>query len=145
MNWQHKVTLVPSSLLPDSVRLVNGSNRCSGRLEVKSNQIWSSVCETDFDQQDAEVVCRELGCGAPKVLLGALYGEPEAPMWSREFKCDGHESALLDCDSSPLTRNTCPPGKTVGLACSGKAASVVLALFSFFIYRIGPNIRRPRL
>ncbi|XP_023207454.1 CD5 antigen-like [Xiphophorus maculatus] len=49
----------------DSVRLVQGTNRCSGRLEVKTDQSWSSVCEKDFDLQDAEVVCREIGCGPP--------------------------------------------------------------------------------
>ncbi|XP_068580872.1 scavenger receptor cysteine-rich type 1 protein M130-like [Cebidichthys violaceus] len=108
----------------DSVRLVNGTSLCSGRLEVKSNQSnqsnqwWSSVCEDDFDQQDAEVVCRELGCGAPSVLQGALYGEVEAPMWTKEFQCGGHESALLDCRSSGSDRNTCSPGKAVGLTCS---------------------------
>ncbi|KAM6932171.1 scavenger receptor cysteine-rich type 1 protein M130-like [Lycodopsis pacificus] len=101
----------------DSVRLVNGTSLCSGRLEVKSNQWWSSVCEDDFDQQDAEVVCRELGCGAPSVLQGALYGEVEAPMWTKEFQCGGHESALLDCRSSSSDRNTCSPGKAVGLTC----------------------------
>ncbi|XP_075940215.1 CD5 antigen-like [Anarhichas minor] len=105
----------------DSVRLVNGTSLCSGRLEVKSNQSnqwWSSVCEADFDQQDAEVVCRELGCGAPSVLQGALYGEVEAPMWTKEFQCGGHESALLDCRSSGSDRNTCSPNKAVGLTCS---------------------------
>ncbi|KAM6932962.1 scavenger receptor cysteine-rich type 1 protein M130-like, partial [Xenentodon cancila] len=102
----------------DSVRLVNGPNWCSGRLEVKSNQLWSSVCEDDFDQQDAEVVCQELDCGAPSVLQGALYGESVAPTWSRTFNCEGHESSLLDCDSSGPTRDTCPPGKAVGLNCS---------------------------
>ncbi|KAM9338735.1 CD5 antigen-like [Symphorus nematophorus] len=106
---------------PDSVRLVDGTSLCSGRLEVKSeqsNQRWSSVCEADFDQQDAEVVCRELGCGAPSVLQGALYGEVEAPVWTKEFQCGGHESALLDCRSSGSARNTCSPGKAVGLTCS---------------------------
>ncbi|XP_071388313.1 scavenger receptor cysteine-rich type 1 protein M160-like [Centroberyx affinis] len=102
----------------ESVRLVNGSSLCSGRLEVKSNQSWSSVCEADFDQQDAEVVCRELGCGAPSVLQGALYGEVEAPMWTKEFQCEGNESVLLDCGSSGSSRNTCSPGKAVGLTCS---------------------------
>uniref|UniRef100_A0A671TRN6 SRCR domain-containing protein n=1 Tax=Sparus aurata TaxID=8175 RepID=A0A671TRN6_SPAAU len=104
--------------LKDSIRLVNGNSLCSGRLEVKSNQRWSSVCEDDFDQQDAEVVCRELGCGAPSVLQGALYGEVEAPMWTKEFQCGGHESALLDCRTSGSDRNTCSPGKAVGLTCS---------------------------
>ncbi|XP_059181110.1 scavenger receptor cysteine-rich type 1 protein M130-like [Centropristis striata] len=40
----------------DSVRLVNGTSLCSGRLELKSdqsNQSWSSVCEADFDQECA--------------------------------------------------------------------------------------------
>ncbi|XP_032396244.1 scavenger receptor cysteine-rich type 1 protein M130 [Etheostoma spectabile] len=102
-----------------SVRLVNGTSLCSGRLEVKSTQStqsWSSVCEEDFDLQDAEVVCRELGCGAPSVLQGALYGDMEAPVWTKEFQCRGHESALLDCDSSD--RNTCSSGKAAGLTCS---------------------------
>ncbi|XP_029922313.1 scavenger receptor cysteine-rich type 1 protein M130-like [Myripristis murdjan] len=102
----------------ESVRLVNGKSLCSGRVEVKSGQSWSSVCEADFDQQDAQVVCRELGCGAPSVLLGALYGEAEAPMGTKEFQCEGSESSLLDCGSSGSARNTCSPGKAVGLTCS---------------------------
>ncbi|XP_033986678.1 scavenger receptor cysteine-rich type 1 protein M130-like, partial [Trematomus bernacchii] len=101
----------------DSVRLVNGTSLCSGRLEVNSDPSWSSVCEADFDQQDAQVVCRQLGCGAPSVLQGALYGEGEAPMWTKEFQCGGHESALLDC-SSASERNTCSPGTAVSLTCS---------------------------
>ncbi|XP_067433184.1 uncharacterized protein [Thunnus thynnus] len=105
----------------DSVRLVNGTTMCSGRLEVKFNQFnqsWSSVCEADFDQQDAEVVCRELGCGAPSVLQGALYGEVEALIWTKEFQCGGNESALLDCGRSDSNRSTCSPDKAVGLTCS---------------------------
>uniref|UniRef100_A0A669CGR6 SRCR domain-containing protein n=1 Tax=Oreochromis niloticus TaxID=8128 RepID=A0A669CGR6_ORENI len=101
-----------------SVRLLNGSSLCSGRLQVKSNQRWSSVCEDDFDLQDAEVGCRELGCGPPSLLQGALYGEVEAPVWSREFQCGGHESALLDCRSSGSARSSCSPGKAAGLTCS---------------------------
>ncbi|XP_035853727.1 scavenger receptor cysteine-rich type 1 protein M130-like [Sander lucioperca] len=103
------------------VRLVNGTSLCSGRLEVKTNQStqrWSSVCEDDFHRQDAEVVCRELGCGAPSVLQGALYGEVEPPMRTKEFQCGGNESALLDCRSSGSDRNNCSSGKAVRLTCS---------------------------
>ncbi|KAM6972490.1 CD5 antigen-like [Aplochiton taeniatus] len=102
----------------ESVRLVNGSGLCSGRVEVKSDQLWVSVCEADFDQQDAEVVCRESGCGAPSALQGALYGEVEAPVWTKEFQCEGSESRLLDCVTSDSARDTCSPGKAVGLTCS---------------------------
>ena len=106
------------SLSPESVRLVNGTSLCSGRVEVKSDQSWVSVCEDDFDEHDAEVVCRELGCGAPSVLQGALYGH--GTLYGEvKFQCEGNESVLLDCGTSGSTKNTCSPDKTVGLTCSG--------------------------
>ncbi|XP_045567230.1 scavenger receptor cysteine-rich type 1 protein M130-like [Salmo salar] len=102
----------------ESVRLVDGAGLCSGRVEVKSNQSWASVCEADFDRQDAEVVCGELGCGAPAALQGGLYGEGEGQTWDKEFQCKGKESLLLDCDTSDRENNTCLPGNVVGLTCS---------------------------
>uniref|UniRef100_A0A674DYM0 SRCR domain-containing protein n=1 Tax=Salmo trutta TaxID=8032 RepID=A0A674DYM0_SALTR len=102
----------------ESVRLVDGAGLCSGRVEVKSNQSWASVCEADFDRQDAEVVCGELGCGAPAALQGGLYGEGEGQTWDKEFQCKGKESLFLDCDTSDRENNICLPGNAVGLTCS---------------------------
>ncbi|KAM9398595.1 CD5 antigen-like isoform 2-T3 [Salvelinus alpinus] len=102
----------------ESVRLVDGAGLCSGRVEVKSSQSWASVCEADFDRQDAEVVCGELGCGAPAALQGGLYGGGEGQTWDKEFQCKGKESLLLDCDTSDRENNTCLPGNAVGLTCS---------------------------
>ncbi|XP_034150322.1 scavenger receptor cysteine-rich type 1 protein M130-like [Esox lucius] len=101
-----------------SVRLVDEAGVCSGRLEVKSSQSWVSVCESDFDQQDAEVVCRELGCGAPVVLQGGLNGKGEGQTWDKEFQCKGNETRLLDCETSDRKNNTCLPGHSVGITCS---------------------------
>uniref|UniRef100_A0A8C7KSW0 Deleted in malignant brain tumors 1 protein-like n=1 Tax=Oncorhynchus kisutch TaxID=8019 RepID=A0A8C7KSW0_ONCKI len=102
----------------ESVRLVDGAGLCSGRVEVKSNQSWVSVCEADFDRQDAEVVCRDVGCGAPAALQGGLYGGGEGQTWDKEFQCKGKESLLLDCDTSDRENNTCLPGNAVRLTCS---------------------------
>uniref|UniRef100_A0A672ZCB5 SRCR domain-containing protein n=1 Tax=Sphaeramia orbicularis TaxID=375764 RepID=A0A672ZCB5_9TELE len=102
-----------------SVRLVHGSSRCSGRLEIRSNQSWSSVCEEDLVLNDTQVVCRELGCGAPGLLQGGLYGEGEAPVWTSELQCEGHESAVLDCRRSSSGGKTCSPGTAAGLTCAG--------------------------
>ena len=123
---------ISSVVYADSIRLLNGTSQCSGRLEVNSNQSnfqWSSVCQADFDQQDAEVACRELGCGAPLALQGALYGKVETSSWVKDFHCGGHELALLECGGSQLTQDNCSTGQPVGLTCSGKRGAAALVHF----------------
>uniref|UniRef100_A0A3B1JDZ2 SRCR domain-containing protein n=1 Tax=Astyanax mexicanus TaxID=7994 RepID=A0A3B1JDZ2_ASTMX len=106
-------------VLSESVRLVDGDGFCSGRLEVKTHQSWSRVCETDFDRQDAEVVCRELGCGTPLTLQGALFGEGTNSFGSKEFQCKGTEKSLVTCSTSSRKKLTCTHGSAVGLTCTG--------------------------
>ncbi|MCJ8742916.1 hypothetical protein PDJAM_G00087770 [Pangasius djambal] len=72
-------------------RLTAGPHRCSGRVEVFHGGSWSTVCDADFDQQDAEVVCRELGCGIPVEVLGsAAFGRgEEARLVNGSDSCSG--------------------------------------------------------
>ncbi|XP_055080280.1 antigen WC1.1-like [Periophthalmus magnuspinnatus] len=93
----------------DSVRLVSGPSLCSGSVQIW-DQSWTWVCEGALDQQGAEVLCRELGCGAPSLLQGAL-----SPL-KQKFQCEGHESALMDCPRSGS--ETCSSGAAVNLTCS---------------------------
>ncbi|XP_049331102.1 deleted in malignant brain tumors 1 protein isoform X7 [Astyanax mexicanus] len=101
------------------VLLVNGS-RCSGRVEVLHGESWFTVCDADFNQQDAEVVCRELGCGSPVEILGAAaFGRGEGPVWSEELQCRGNESQIHFCPKSSLLKHNCSHDNDVGLVCSG--------------------------
>ena len=45
----------------DDVRLVGGPNQKEGRLEVKHNGQWGTVCNDGFTENAAKVVCRMLG------------------------------------------------------------------------------------
>ncbi|XP_066510083.1 antigen WC1.1-like [Hoplias malabaricus] len=101
-------------------RLTNGPHLCSGRVEVLHGETWSTVCDAGFDQQDAEVVCRELGCGRPvEVLEAAAFGRGEVQMWSQELQCRGNESDITLCPISPAATRPCTPDNGVGLVCSG--------------------------
>uniref|UniRef100_A0A3B4EH83 SRCR domain-containing protein n=1 Tax=Pygocentrus nattereri TaxID=42514 RepID=A0A3B4EH83_PYGNA len=107
------------------VRLIN-SSRCSGRVEVLHRQTWSTVCDADFDQQDAEVVCRELGCGLPVEVLGAAaFGRGEGQVWSEELQCRGNESQIHFCPTSSSLKYNCSHYSDVGLVCAGTSKEVI--------------------
>ncbi|XP_061085802.1 deleted in malignant brain tumors 1 protein-like [Conger conger] len=106
------------------IRLVGGTDLCSGRVEVHHGSSWGTVCDADFDQQDAEVVCRELGCGAPKELRGAAaFGQGEGQVWAEEMQCRGNESQINSCPTAPSQNQLCSHGNDVGLVCSGYTES----------------------
>ena len=54
------------------VRLVDGAVNGEGRLEVCYNNVWGSVCGTNFDVTDAYVVCKELGMGLSGYLIEVI-------------------------------------------------------------------------
>ncbi len=78
------------------------------------------MCAAVFDQQDAEVVCRELDCGVPVQVLGAAaFDKGDAQMWTQEIQCRGDESHFAFCSISSSHKHNCTIGSIVGVICSG--------------------------
>ncbi|XP_049319797.1 scavenger receptor cysteine-rich type 1 protein M130 isoform X33 [Astyanax mexicanus] len=108
-----------SGVICSGARLVLGS-RCSERVEVLHGESWATVCDADFNQQGAEVVCRELGCGSPVKLLGAAaFGRGEGQVWSEVLQCRGNKSQTHFCPKSSSLKHNCSHDNDVGLVCAG--------------------------
>lgn len=49
------------NIYADTVRLVGGSTKYEGRLEVNYNGTWGTVCDDEINENVSAVVCRTLG------------------------------------------------------------------------------------
>ncbi|NXS56533.1 DMBT1 protein, partial [Brachypteracias leptosomus] len=107
-----------AELLP--VRLVNGLSGCSGRVEIFHHQQWGTICDDSWDLKDAEVVCRQLGCGMATSAPGsAHFGRGTGQIWLDDVNCGGSEAVLGECRAKPWGDHNCNHGEDAGVECSG--------------------------
>ncbi|KAM3598260.1 uncharacterized protein V6R79_015733 [Siganus canaliculatus] len=98
---------------------VAGSSLCSGRVEVYYDGRWGTVCDDSWDLNDAQVVCRQLGCGAAVEALGsATFGQGSDPIWLDDVECSGGERTLAGCQHAKFGSNNCNHGEDAGVVCA---------------------------
>ncbi|XP_037830972.1 deleted in malignant brain tumors 1 protein-like isoform X2 [Kryptolebias marmoratus] len=112
-----------------SLRLVGSNQACSGRIEIYYKATWGAVCDDGWDTNDAEVVCRQLGCGpALGAPSKAYFGEGTGQIWLDDVACLGNESSLFECFHNGFGTHNCEHHQDVGVTCKANSAPAGLPL-----------------
>ncbi|XP_053349076.1 deleted in malignant brain tumors 1 protein-like [Clarias gariepinus] len=101
------------------VRLSGGSHKCAGRVELWNAGQWGTVCDDEWDKQDADVVCAQLNCGYAISVNGqdGPYTQGKGRILMDELNCTGKERSLWEC---PAVRegHDCGHKEDAGVVCS---------------------------
>ncbi|XP_072039363.1 scavenger receptor cysteine-rich domain-containing protein DMBT1-like [Amphiura filiformis] len=108
-----------AGVICNTVRLVGGSNSSEGRVEVFYNNTWGTVCDDSWDNDDAMVVCRQLGfpSGVAQAVSDAGFGEGSGHIWLDDVSCSGSEYSLDNCSHNGWGINNCAHIDDAGVIC----------------------------
>ena len=124
------------------MRLIGGHTPTDGSVQICINERFVSVCDENWNNSHAAVVCRQLGHNGSKLCIVLIqhaktswslytaslathkYGSSQTVINS-DILCNGSEKKLADCflpgvgsGSTKITHGTCDSKSTAGVICS---------------------------
>ena len=106
-----------------TVRLVGGTSSSEGRVEVIESGQYNTICLDNWDQNLANVVCRQLGFTLvieAFLNFGAVFGQGTGPILEEELTCTGTESFVVHCSRAAADIGGCNHSRDASVRCSGE-------------------------
>ncbi|XP_071819848.1 scavenger receptor cysteine-rich domain-containing group B protein-like isoform X3 [Apostichopus japonicus] len=125
-------TTFEESPVEGSLKLVDGFSVYVGRIEIYHNGEWGTICGDDWDDDDAQVACRQLGYPTDysyglspnsgdryggSASYGESYGEGSGPIMLDDVRCDGSEYMLTQCGHNGWYQHNCQYGDDTWVRC----------------------------
>ncbi|XP_032675495.1 lysyl oxidase homolog 3A-like [Odontomachus brunneus] len=89
-----------------------------GNVEILHDGKWGSVCDDEWDDLDADVVCRQLGFnGAIRATTNGHFGQARRRYWMDNVYCDGTEDELAKCRFDSWGVSDCDSNEAAGVVC----------------------------
>eukprot|EP00057_Strongylocentrotus_purpuratus_P012191 XP_011666665.1 PREDICTED: deleted in malignant brain tumors 1 protein [Strongylocentrotus purpuratus] len=113
---------------PTDARVVDGSGPYEGRVEVFYGATWGTVCDNEWDLDDASVFCRQLGyeLGALEAPRNSFFGSADGPILLDGLFCYEWESSLFRCQRSSFGNDNCNHSTDAGAVCLRKDKQIRL-------------------
>ncbi|CAN9500192.1 unnamed protein product [Ophioblennius macclurei] len=121
-----------------AVRLMGADSHREGRVEIYHRGQWGTVCDDNWTEANAQVVCRQLGFrGRAEVALDGVYEQGRGPILLDEVQCQGTEATLLACTHSGWSQHDCSHSEDVGVHCEWEGTNEIPSTF----FSSGPLVR----
>jgi hypothetical protein len=95
------------------------SSNGTGRVEIFYSGQWGTICDYNWDINDARVVCRQLGYPhAFTALRGSDVPDGVGRIWLNGVGCTGREQNLTNCYHRGWGNHNCDHSRDAGVECS---------------------------
>ena len=112
---------LPPTYTVETLRLIGGSGPGEGRVEIYYRGTWGTVCDDNWDKNDARVVCRQLGYSfAVSAPHSARFGQGSGKIWLDDVQCQGNETSIVNCRHRPWGVHNCGHHGDASVICSSK-------------------------
>ncbi|XP_052777286.1 uncharacterized protein LOC128214704 isoform X2 [Mya arenaria] len=120
--WSGNATCIATGYPLDiqDVRLAPGPYH--GRVELKVNNTWGTVCGNGFNSSDAIVVCRMFGLSRYTSYTYAKYGGGKGPIYMSNLGCNGGEKDIRNCTYT--VKNSCVHSNDASVLCNGRPLNI---------------------
>ena len=101
-------------------RLVDGTDATNGRFEICIGGTWGTVCDEEFHNIDAKIVCKQLGHSyeGAEAVFGGVFGYGEDAVAITTLHCVGDETAITQCFfTTGSDVSSCSHANDVGIIC----------------------------
>jgi len=107
----------------NSVVVVGGNGYSYGNIFARNSAgFYGPVCDDGWDNNDATVVCRQLGYTYGTARTNSYYGSVPSLFSMDDVQCTGSESSIQDCRY--ILRDNCSGSEGAGISCSNTAREI---------------------